>query len=138
MSGSLGSLDWGLSYYYGHYKQPSANLEKNITSLVTAAAKEHSTEVAALAAQLIANGYDATTATTLASKKIGSEYASTLTHDGTYELVVYIAVVEEYCLCSADNTEGIAYAALAVDRGVEMEAEGLCDCLYSPIPNSVS
>lgn len=86
MSGSLGSLDWGLSYYYGHYKQPSANLEKYITSLVTAAAKEHSTEVAALAAQLIANGYDATTATTLASKKIGSEYASTLTHDGTYEL----------------------------------------------------
>lgn len=86
MSGSLGSLDWGLSYYYGHYKQPSANLEKYITSLVTAAAKEHSTEVAALAAQLIANGYDATTATTLAAKKIGSEYASTLTHDGTYEL----------------------------------------------------
>ena len=86
VSGSLGSLDWGLSYYYGHYKQPSANLEKYITSLVTAAAKEHSTEVAALAAQLIANGYDATTATTLAAKKIGSEYASTLAHDGTYEL----------------------------------------------------
>ena len=54
------------------------------------------------------------------------------------ELVVYIAVVEEYCLCSADNTEGIAYAALAVDREVELEAEGLCDCLYSPITSSVS
>ncbi len=60
VTGSLGSLDWGLSYYCGHYKQPSANLEKYITSLITAAA--------------------------LAAKKIGSEYASTVAHDGSHKL----------------------------------------------------
>lgn len=27
MTGTLGSVDWGFSYYYGHYKQPSANVE---------------------------------------------------------------------------------------------------------------
>ncbi len=25
ITGTLGSMDWGFSYYYGHYKQPSAN-----------------------------------------------------------------------------------------------------------------
>ena len=86
VTGSLGSLDWGLSYYCGHYKQPSANLEKYITSLITAAATEHSTEVAALAAQLVNAGYKAETAAALAAKKIGSEYASTVAHDGSHEL----------------------------------------------------
>ncbi|MCR4822084.1 MAG: hypothetical protein K5873_04330 [Treponema sp.] len=28
LTGTAGSIDWGLSYYYGHYKQPSANVEK--------------------------------------------------------------------------------------------------------------
>ena len=31
------------------------------------------------------------------------------------ELVVCIAVVEDGCICSADNTEEIVYAALVVD-----------------------
>lgn len=86
MTGTWGSLDWGFSYYYGHYKQPSANLEKYITSLVTYAAQEHSTEVAALTQQLVAAGYDQTTATALAAKKVGSTYAASLEHDGKYEL----------------------------------------------------
>ena len=30
MSGTLGGIDWGTSYYYGHYKQPSANLQNTI------------------------------------------------------------------------------------------------------------
>lgn len=28
LTGTLAGIDWGASYYYGHYKQPSANLEK--------------------------------------------------------------------------------------------------------------
>ncbi|MBP3773424.1 MAG: hypothetical protein J6I53_12195 [Treponema sp.] len=28
LTGTLGGIDWGASYYYGHYKQPSANVEK--------------------------------------------------------------------------------------------------------------
>ena len=27
LTGTMGGIDWGASYYYGHYKQPSANLE---------------------------------------------------------------------------------------------------------------
>ncbi|MBQ0051251.1 MAG: hypothetical protein KBT11_04200 [Treponema sp.] len=32
MTGTLGSIDWGFSYYYGHYKQPSANLSQIVTA----------------------------------------------------------------------------------------------------------
>ena len=28
LTGTLGGIDWGASYYYGHYKQPSANVER--------------------------------------------------------------------------------------------------------------
>ena len=28
LTGTFGGIDWGASYYYGHYKQPSANVEK--------------------------------------------------------------------------------------------------------------
>ena len=28
LTGTLAGIDWGASYYYGHYKQPSANVEK--------------------------------------------------------------------------------------------------------------
>lgn len=35
MTGTLGSVDWGFSYYYGHYKQPSLNLEKYIDYTAT-------------------------------------------------------------------------------------------------------
>lgn len=88
MTGTLGSVDWGFSYYYGHYKQPSANLENYITSLVTAAAAAHQTEVAATAAELIKTGYDAETAKTIAAKRVGSQYASTVAHDGTQALAL--------------------------------------------------
>ena len=43
LTGTLGGIDWGTSYYYGHYKQPSANLEKMITSLKTAATTDLTT-----------------------------------------------------------------------------------------------
>ncbi len=82
LTGTLSSIDWGFSYYYGHYKQPSANLENYVSSLITAAATTHSTEVQTIAAALIQAGYDATEATELAVKKV----ASTLAHDGTSEL----------------------------------------------------
>ncbi|MBQ9206022.1 MAG: hypothetical protein IJ158_04850 [Treponema sp.] len=36
LTGTLGGLDWGASYYYGHYKQPSANLGAYIDSKTTA------------------------------------------------------------------------------------------------------
>lgn len=88
MTGTLSPVDWGFSYYYGHYKQPSANLEKYITSLVTYAAQEHIAEVAALSQKLVAEGYDQTTASALAAKKVGSTYAESLKHDGKYELAL--------------------------------------------------
>ena len=85
LTGTFSSIDWGFSYYYGHYKQPSANLGNYITSLIEAAATEHSTEVQALAAKLIAAGYDQATATELAAKKIGSQYAESFAYDGKYK-----------------------------------------------------
>ncbi len=33
LTGTLGGIDWGASYYYGHYKQPSANLGAYIDSV---------------------------------------------------------------------------------------------------------
>ena len=36
LTGTLGGLDWGASYYYGHYKQPSANLGAYIDSISAA------------------------------------------------------------------------------------------------------
>lgn len=33
MTGTLAGIDWGASYYYGHYKQPSANLGAYIASV---------------------------------------------------------------------------------------------------------
>ena len=38
MTGTLGGIDWGASYYYGHYKQPSANLGAYIDSISAAVA----------------------------------------------------------------------------------------------------
>ena len=32
LTGTFGSFDWGASYYYGHYKQPSADLSATILS----------------------------------------------------------------------------------------------------------
>lgn len=84
MTGTLSPFDWGFSYYYGHYKQPSANLEKYISTLISTAATEHSYEVAALAAELAAKGCDPTTAAALAVKKI----ASSLPHDGSSQLAL--------------------------------------------------
>ena len=31
LTGTASSFDWGVSYYYGHYKQPSANAEETVT-----------------------------------------------------------------------------------------------------------
>ena len=36
LTGTAGGIDWGASYYYGHYKQPSANLENMMASLTAA------------------------------------------------------------------------------------------------------
>lgn len=37
LTGTAGSFDWGVSYYYGHYKQPSANAEDAVLVLNQAA-----------------------------------------------------------------------------------------------------
>lgn len=39
VTGTLGNVDVGASYYYGHYKQPSPNLEKYLTSVKLEAAQ---------------------------------------------------------------------------------------------------
>ncbi len=82
LTGTLSSIDWGFSYYYGHYKQPSANLENYVSSLLTAAQKDYTTEVQAIATALVSAGYSAAEAAELAVKKV----ASTLAHDGTSKL----------------------------------------------------
>ncbi len=33
LTGTASSFDWGVSYYYGHYKQPSANAEETVTMM---------------------------------------------------------------------------------------------------------
>ena len=64
--GTVGSVDLGASYYYGHYKQPSANLEPYITSLKTgitnaaktyAASTEFATKYGAQVASIATNKY---------------------------------------------------------------------------------
>ncbi len=88
LTGTVGSVDWGFSYYYGHYKQPSANLEKYITNLISFAAAEHDLEVTDTAEKLVAAGYDAITAQALATKKVGAKYASSVAHNGTYKFAL--------------------------------------------------
>lgn len=40
VTGTAGMVDWGLSYYYGRYKQPSANVEDMLTSVMVNKAVE--------------------------------------------------------------------------------------------------
>lgn len=99
VSGSLGSLDWGLSYYYGHYKQPSANLEKYISSITTGAtsyatanqtavATEYASEITAKATALMTSGAaaDLTTAQTLAYQDVVKEHAAEWATQGRFSV----------------------------------------------------
>jgi len=44
LTGTLGGIDWGASYYYGHYKQPSANLNGIISlNACSEAAEQYAT-----------------------------------------------------------------------------------------------
>ena len=70
--GTLGSIDVGASYYYGHYKQPSANLEPYITSLKTgitnaaktyAASTDFTTKYGTQVASIVTNKYGTAIAT---------------------------------------------------------------------------
>ena len=79
LTGTLGGIDWGTSYYYGHYKQPSANLEKMVTSLTTAATAYATTNAATLLAtsegQELVNKYISQgLTTTLAQQAALKEY----------------------------------------------------------------
>lgn len=56
ITGTLGSVDIGASYYYGHYKQPSANLEPYITSLKTGITKATTAYVTNGLTQYLATG----------------------------------------------------------------------------------
>ena len=63
MTGTLGGLDWGLSYYYGHYKQPSAKLQ----GLIGMKAYANAAEQAAAAAAQYTAADDTTNAATYAA-----------------------------------------------------------------------
>ena len=98
LTGTLGGIDWGASYYYGHYKQPSANLGKTIVSLTNAVntdldpalagtgtseyatylGTKYASEIAATAAALLEarQATDATTAQELATKAVLGKYAA--------------------------------------------------------------
>ncbi|MBR4321423.1 hypothetical protein [Treponema sp.] len=64
LTGTLGGIDWGASYYYGHYKQPSANVQRyaiysNSGSIKEGAwAKYYATAVAKFRAAAAAAGND--------------------------------------------------------------------------------
>lgn len=76
LTGTLGGFDWGASYYYGHYKQPTANLgayidslQAGITNAVTAYASTTDGQTA------IQTAY-ATEITNLATNKYGPYYTA--------------------------------------------------------------
>jgi len=76
LTGTLGGIDWGASYYYGHYKQPTANLgayidsmQSGITNAVTAYASTTEGQAA------IQTAY-ATEITNLATNKYGPYYTA--------------------------------------------------------------
>lgn len=96
LTGTLSSIDWGFSYYYGHYKQPSANLGKYIDSISTYAAStagqtyittKYNSEIAAKTAEILASGAasDASIAATLAYQAIVKKYSSELAKQGVFE-----------------------------------------------------
>ncbi len=95
VTGTLGSFDWGASYYYGHYKQPSANLSPYISSLTEAVTKFASTPAGItyiqttygteIAKVMAATGLDQQTAT----KAVLAKHATDLLNAGklsSYEL----------------------------------------------------
>lgn len=110
-TGTFSGIDFGVSYYYGHYKQPSANLGAFVDSITNAIQSEvatvltdstklnandapylyalvtrHTQEIATTAAALIAAGQATeTTAQALATKAIIAKYAQAeaLTYVGT-------------------------------------------------------
>lgn len=99
VSGSLGSLDWGFSYYYGHYKQPSANLEKYISSITsgatsyatanqTAVATEYASEITEKVTALMTSGAatDLTTAQALAYQAVVKEHAAEWATQGRFSV----------------------------------------------------
>ena len=57
LTGTLGGIDWGASYYYGHYKQPSANVERYAVYTNKGAIKEGAWAKykAGVAAKVLAN-----------------------------------------------------------------------------------
>lgn len=79
MTGTIGSVDFGFSYYYGHYKQPSANLENYIYSVLKAAASDKLPEVAAEKAKLVSYGLPSELANIKAVQTIGNKYAEEYT-----------------------------------------------------------
>ena len=71
LTGTIDGIDWGTSYYYGHYKQPSANLENLIKmNYYTAAAKAYAAEGATTQATTQATAA-ATEASNILAKDIG-------------------------------------------------------------------
>lgn len=72
LTGTLGGIDWGASYYYGHYKQPSANLGAYINS-ISAAVKNYAASEAGQPA--IQTKY-LTEITNLATNKYAAYYTS--------------------------------------------------------------
>ncbi len=101
LTGTFSSIDWGFSYYYGHYKQPSANLGKYITTLSenvskyaattegqTYISKTYNSEITTKAAEILTSGItsDASTAATLAYQAIVKEYASDLAKQGLFKV----------------------------------------------------
>ncbi len=68
LTGTVGGIDWGASYYYGHYKQPTANLGAYIDSV----------------AGEITNSIKAWAATPAALARVTSDYGTEMSTFGNY------------------------------------------------------
>jgi len=78
ITGTLGSFDWGASYYYGHYKQPSVDWSNYIASAAANSGKSYALPVLAYDQKQV---FGVEGATVLGPLNLRAEAAYTLTED---------------------------------------------------------
>ena len=123
LTGTLGGIDWGASYYYGHYKQPSANLGAYIDS-VSNAVKTYAASSAGQTAistkydeEITATGTALGTQYTEAYKAAAAKGESVTVYDAATETnvtldptnIATVASNNAYMKACQDHSQEIAY-----------------------------
>lgn len=110
LTGTLGGIDWGASYYYGHYKQPSANVERYAVYTNKGAIKEGAwTKLSAgkvLTAAGIRQGVKEKTGLDLSSvddATIISQAATSIYGDDAKAAATKVAATEEQLKAAVDT-----------------------------------